>query len=318
MSIIKSNTTEWYSGIDNYRKHTLTFGENSNTFTLELLDVESRNVNTIHDAFEMHLSGANLPVEVLYSGGTDSECIIKVCLDRNIQVKAVTLRLLIGGSIINARDLYYAEKFCREHGVQHTIVDLNTDTFYNNGDHIPYMESYRFLRFPTASILWLMEQCSSFPVVGGDYTWPQINMGDKVYSPHRHDHMCFDQYMRDKGITGIGNMISHSIDSNLMFINEHLRTYSNDPFYKHELFHNLGLSLEKRFRSFGWETILHEIADTYHTTVDWLGIHQDLLKRHGTVKSVIKWNKKFADIIDSDPGENDSYGVVHTYQGIEL
>jgi hypothetical protein len=311
-------TKTWYSGIDNYRKHTLTFGQDSNTFTLELLDVESRNVNTIHDAFEMHLDGANLPVEVLYSGGADSECIIKVCLDRNIPVKAVTLRLLMSGGVINARDLYYAEKFCREHGVQHTIVDLNTDTFYNNGDHIPYMDSYRFLRLPTASILWLVEQCSSFPVIGGDYTWPQINIGRNAYSPHRHEHMCFDQYMRDKGITGIGNMISHSMDSNIMFINEHLKTYSDDPFYKHTLFNNLGIPLEKRFRSFGWETVLHELVGNCRMPVDWMGIQQDLTKQHGMMSSVIKWDKKFADVIDSEAGENDSYGIVYNFQGIEL
>jgi hypothetical protein len=313
-----SDTIEWFSGIDNYRKHTLTFGQDSNTFTLELLDVESRNVNTIHDAFEMHLSGANLPIEVLYSGGVDSECIIKVCLDRNIPVTAVTLRLLVSGAPINVRDLYYAEKFCREHNVQHNIVDLNIDKFYTNGDHIPYMDSYKFLRFPTASLLWLLEQCSSFPVIGGDYTWPQNNMENRLYSPHRHDHMCFDQYMRDKGITGIGNMISHSIDSNLMFINEHLRTYSDDPFYKHTLFNNLGLPLETRFRSFGWETIFQETEDTYRLASHLMGIHQNLSKRYGAMNSVIKWNKKFADTIGGEPGENDSYGIVHTYQGIEL
>jgi len=312
-------TKTWYSGIDNYRKHTLTFGQESNTFTLELLDVESRNVNTIHDAFEMHLSGANLPIEVFYSGGADSECIIKVCLDRNIPVKAMTLRLLMGGAPINVRDLYYAEKFCRQHNVQHTIVDLNIDKFYNNGDHIQYMDSYKFNRFPTATLLWLLEQCSSFPVIGGDYAWPQNNIERKVYSPHRHDHMCFDQYMRDKGITGIGNMISHSIDSNLMFINEHLKTHSDDPFYKHNLFNNLGLPLEKRFRSFGWETIFQETADTHRMTVDLWATHQNLIDRNKVTRNVIKWNKKFAESIGGVPGENDSHGVATIrYQGIEL
>jgi hypothetical protein len=130
--------------------------------------------------------------------------------------------------------------------------------------------------------------------------------------------MCFDQYMRDKGITGIGNMISHSMDSNIMFINEHLRTYSNESFYKHELFHNLGIPLEKRFRSFGWETVLHELAGTCRMPVDWMGIQQDLTKQHGTMSSVIKWNKKFADVIDSKAGENDSYGIVYNFQGIAL
>jgi hypothetical protein len=129
--------------------------------------------------------------------------------------------------------------------------------------------------------------------------------------------MCFEQYMRDKGITGIGNMISHSMDSNLMFINEHLKTYSDHPFYKHDLFYNLGLPLEKRFRSFGWEAIFQE-TENNHMTVDWMGIHQDLSKRYGAMNSVIKWNKKFADMIGGKSGENDSYGIVHTYQGIEL
>jgi len=308
-----ANTLEWFSGIDNYRKHTLTIGQDSNTFTLELLDVESRNPNTVHDAFEMHLDGANLPIEVLYSGGVDSECVIKVCLDRNIPVKAITLRLLIGGAPINVQDLYYAEKFCREYNVQHSIVDLDIDKFYGNGDHIQYMDSFRLLRFPTASLLWLLEQCSSFPVVGGDYTWPQTNIGNKVYSPHRHEGMCFDQYMQNKGITGIGNMISHSIDSNLMFINEHIKTHSESPFYKHTLFNNLGLTLEKRFRSYGWETI-----STHNYSVNWLEIHKDLTTRYGVTNSVIKWNKKFADIIGGEPGENDAYGIAHQYHGVEL
>ena len=306
-------TKIWYSGIDNYRKHTLAFGPNSNTFTLELIDVESRGVSTIQDAFEMHLSGANLPIEVLYSGGMDSECVIKVCLDKNIPVKAITLRMLVRGAPINVRDLYYAEKFCREHNVQHTIVDLNIDKFYNDGDHIQYMETFRFMRFPTASLLWLIDQCSSFPVLGGDYAWPQTNIGKQTYSPHRHDHMCFDQYMRDKGITGIGNMISHSIDSNLIFINEHLRTYSDDPFYKHTLFNNVGLPLESRFRSYGWETV-----DDYNHILDWNRITADLFVRYGTTRSIIKWNRKFADIIGGEPGENDSYGIIQQYRGIKL
>jgi hypothetical protein len=308
-----SNTIEWFSGVDNYRKHTLSFGQDTSTFTLELLDVESRNVSTVHDAFEMHLSGANLPVEVLYSGGVDSECVIKVCLDRNIPVKAITLRLLIGGAPINVQDLYYAEKFCREHNVQHDVIDLNIDKFYGNGDHIQYMDSFRFLRFPTASLLWLLEQCSSFPIIGGDYTWPQTNMGNNLYSPHRHDYACFDQYMRNKGITGIGNMISHSIDSNLMFIGEHVKIHADEPFYKHKIFNNLGLSLEKRFRSYGWETITN-----HNYAVNWLEIHQDLANRYGAMTHIVKWNKKFGDIMGGMPGENDNYGVTHTYRGVKL
>jgi hypothetical protein len=119
--------------------------------------------------------------------------------------------------------------------------------------------------------------------------------------------------MRDKGITGIGNVISHSIDSNLTFIKEHIKVYSDDPFYKHTLFNNLGLPLESRFRSYGWETV-----DDYNHILDWNRITADLFVRYGTTRCTIKWNRKFADIIGGEPGENDSYGVAQQYRGIKL
>jgi hypothetical protein len=292
-------TKVWYSGLDNYRKHSLEFNETENVFTLELLDVDSRNANTVQDAFRNHLDGVNLPVEVLYSGGLDSECVIQTCLDLNIPVEAFTLRLLIRGIELNQSDVFYAKRFCSAHSVKHNIVDLDIDKFYNNGDHIPYMETYRFSRIPTATILWLIEQCSSFPIIGGDYTWPQSDR----YSPHRHDYNCFDSFMQSKGITGIGNMLSHSIDSNILFIKQHLRTYSTNYNYKHMLFSRLGFkTLEKRFRSYGWEEI-HK----YRNIVDIRKLENDLSSRYGTTKSVILWNNVFADLLGIEPGKNDAF-----------
>lgn len=295
---------EWYSGLDNYRKHTLEFGEDRNIFTVELLDKESKNVSTVQDAFQMHLDGANLPVEVLYSGGLDSECVIKFCLEAKIPVKAITQRLMVRGAPINMSDLYYAEKFSRTHNVEHHIVDLDIESFYNNGDHIPYLERYKCTRFTVATLFHLLKNCTSFPVIGGDYSWPQTNIGRKLYSPHRHDYMCYDLFMQENGINGIGNMLSHSIDSNVLFIKEHLETYSEDITYKHNIFCNLGFNLEKRHRSYGWENL-----KDYSKIIDWDSIHGHLVTEHNLTTSVIKWNKTFADLIDGEPGKNDDFVI---------
>jgi len=210
-------TRNWSSGLDNYRNHTVEFLADKTIFTTELLEVP-RQFNTISDAFNAHLDGVNLPVEVLYSGGLDSECVLLHCLRNSIPVVAVTMRLLVLGRPINVHDLYYAERFCREHSIKHRIIDLDVDKFFNNGDHIPLVEPYRFTRFTAGAMLWLIKQCESFPVIGGDWTWPQVNMGRPIYSPHRYDYSAMELFMADNGIQGIGNMLSHSLDSNAMFI----------------------------------------------------------------------------------------------------
>lgn len=298
---------EWNSGLHNYRKHTLDIDPNSlnHTFTTELLDVELHNVATLQDALQMHVDGANLPIEVLYSGGFDSECVLLTLLERKIPVVVLTLRLLVKNAPINLSDLYYSEKFCREHQIKQNIIDFHIDKFYGNGDHVPYMEPYRFHILPPATIMWLIEQCTSFPVVGGDYTWPQTNIGKRTYSPHRNIYNCYDHFMQSRCITGIGNMLCHSLDANVMLIKEHLAVNLNDPNDKNIIFNRLGFNMEPRHRSHGWEPVVESSP-----LFDWADMVKELRSRVGETKNVIRWNRILGDVIDSEPGENDDFGIV--------
>ena len=293
---------EWYSGLNNYKKHTLEFSTTTNRFTTEILDVELQNVSTVQDAFRMHVAGANLPVEVLYSGGLDSECVIAALLEQKIPVVAVTLRLLLNNAPVNFCDLYYSEKFCREHQVKHNIVDFHIDKFYKNGDHLPYLEPYKFCIIPPASLLWLIEQCNTFPVLGGDYTWPQSHT--KIYSPHRHDYNCYDHFMQTRGITGIGNMLSHSLDCNSIFIREHQTMNLTDVVDKNILLNRLGFNLENRHRSWGWENVVEPSR-----WFDWRDYVPYLEDTFGPTRSVIKWSQPFGNLIGADAGENDNFGI---------
>lgn len=302
---------EWYSGINNYRKHTFEVGSEGNIFTTELRDVEMQQFNTVQEAIAYNLSGANLPVEVLYSGGVDSEWVLLSCLMHKIPVVAVTLRIMVYGSPINVSDLYYAEKFCREHNVKHRIVDLDVNSFFGNGDHIPLMEPYRFTMFSAASMLWLITQCESYPVIGGDYTWPQYE--NKVYSPHRYDYNSFELFMKDRGITGIGNALSHSLESNSVLIKEHLNVHLADPenthgdwmtikILKERMSKNLGYKVEPRLRSYGWETVI--------LYPEWFNVKRftdELVDKYGETESRITWGNTLAELLDADPGTNNCY-----------
>lgn len=301
----------WQSGKNGYRKHSfeLNTGFKSHTYSTELTDVETTDDTNIHHIFEDILSvRQNKTVEVLYSGGLDSECVLVSCLLSNIPVTAITMRLLVKGYPINTHDLYYSEKFCRERGVNHKIVDLNVDNFFINGDHVKYLEYYHIDISHVATHLWLFEQCTGFPVLGGEYSWPQSDICS--ISPHRYAYSCYDRFLTDKNIFGIGNMLSHSIEANIAFIKGNLLTmrtgsYQSStreiPLLKQKILSNMGFGdLEIRMRSYGWENIPPEIINKSKYSIE-------SFSKVGVTRSSITWGQKIADALGGEPGTNSKY-----------
>jgi len=102
-----SNITKWSSGSNGYKNCTLESGENSHKFTTELLDVPFEAGRSITEIFNDHLAIRQTKyVEVLYSGGLDSELVLLSCMKNNIPVIALTLVIKVEGLVINTHDLY--------------------------------------------------------------------------------------------------------------------------------------------------------------------------------------------------------------------
>ena len=303
------NTNSWYDGLNDYKKITLVANPETkkHTFTVELLDVETNNYNSIYEVYSTHLSNRQTKfVEVLFSGGLDSEFALHTCLKLNIPVRAITARLLVNNCPINTHDLYYSERFCRANNIEHKIVDIDAKTFFENGDHIKYLEPYYITEAHVATLFKLLEMTTGFPILGGEYSWPWIH--GKILSPHRHHFNQFDRFMKDNGINGIGNMIGHSLESNMTFIKEHLAIQTkleNEnnkfiPILKQSILNNLGYNIsEPRLRSYGWERLRLE-NDNFNINM----YCRDLMIRFGTVESNIVWNTKIAQVLGSNPGSN--------------
>jgi hypothetical protein len=291
------------SGIDGYKKNTISPG----TYTLELLDTEITNRN-INQVFFDNLSVRHTKtVEVLYSGGLDSETVLSSCTINNIPVRAITMKLTVNGCIINTHDLYYSEKYCREHNIEQKIVELDVGSFFENGDYIRYLEPYCIIEPHVATHFWLLNQCTGFPVIGGDYRWPWHNL--KILSPQRYEYSWYDIYMINNRIDGIGSMLDHSIDSHRLLISKHMELY-NDNIHggvdvkiaqlKKDVFEGLGLgTFEKRLRSYGYEVNYPVFnKDKYKV---------ELIKRYAGYKSIIKWNNRIAESLNGIPGTNDRF-----------
>jgi hypothetical protein len=306
------NVIEWTVGLNGYKKCTLEINEGKNKFTTELLDVPFDPNRSITDIFNDHLSVRQTKyVEVLYSGGMDSELVLLSCLKNNTPVIAMTLVIKIDGITSNTHDLYYAEKFCREHGITHKLVVFDANKFYENGDHYKYLMPYYIIQPHIASHLWLIEQCSSFPVIGGDWPWIHNNRKttDNVISPFRLPHASYERFMWDKGINGIGNMISYSLDASCNLITAHMdkNTLGESlSVFKTRMYQTIFPDLEPRITSHGWENNLFpEIINT--TRFNLTPYQRDLINKLNPTAHHVKWNNTIKTLINTSLNENNKF-----------
>lgn len=306
-----NNVIIWYDGQDNYKKHTFCLNKDEpHEYTLELCDkILPKNTRSFVKIIEDILSlRKTKTVEILYSGGLDSEIVVKSCQLQKIPFKIITMRLLINGYPINTHDLYYSEKYCRENDIKQTFIDLDILNFFENGIFVDYLKPYYVVMPHVATHFWLLEQCSSFPIISGDYSWPWSHK--PVLSPHRYYYSIYDKFLKDKNIDGIGNILNYSLELNCFFIKTHLEIQRQTkidtcmksiPIFKQELVNKLGLGKhELRLRSYGWETLHPEVFD--------IKIYMNqLIKDLGLTNHNIIWNKVIGDVMGAGAGSNNLF-----------
>ena len=291
-------TNIWYSGQDNYLKNTLITNDDTNQHIYEVYNdlLTVRQTKT---------------VQVLFSGGLDSELTLHACLKNKIPVEAVTLRLKGHGITLNTHDLYHSGEYCRRHGVKQILIDLDAISFFENGLHRPYLDKYKIFTAHIATHFWLFEQCTGFPVIGGEYTWPWSGIGPTaIISPTRHLFTQYDRFLAENNIHGIGSMQNRSFELNALVTKAHIDYMRSHPENKLDelgviqlkqgIHHLLGnTNAEPRPRAFGWEQV-RAIWDIKKEM-------DKLEKEYGDTVSSIKWGPRFAKILGGEPGTNNRF-----------
>jgi hypothetical protein len=310
-----TETVTWHSGTDDFMKHTLEINRDTkkHNFTTELReDVPIRENMTMEQLYiETFNKKQTKFVQIMFSGGLDSEYALHVCLSNKIPVEAITMRLRVKGVVVNTQDMYYSTNFCRTNNVTQVIIDLDVDKFMERGDHFRYLDPYLITQHHVATHFWLSEQCTGFPIIGGYYSWPWTSVHNpRFFSPIRSHYGQYHRFMQDKGIHGIGNMMMDSLDTNMLYVKTHISIMENDTdekyggdyyrmvAFKQALFTELGYkNPEPRFGSFGWESVNRELFNVEK-------VQLELEDRYGTTTSKIVWGKKMAALNKSSPGSN--------------
>ena len=293
-----SELLQWSTGLNGYKKHTL----HDNHFTTELTECQFEPGRSVDDIFYDHLvNRPNSPVELLYSGGLDSELVLMSLLRNKIPVEVMTLVVTIKGAILNVIDLYYSEKFCRENNIKQNLFYFDAIDFFESEKYLEYLLPLKITEPHVASHLWLIEQCHNYPIIGGDWPWLQIEK--KVLSPFKLAFSSYERFMSLKGINGIGNMISHSFQSSYYFIEQHIKEHEDGnnnfhtvPFLKYKMY---GVN-EPRIKSYGWEDCPKQLfnINTYKT---------ELLNKLGTPESNIIWGEQLSNLIGSSITSNNLF-----------
>lgn len=294
----------WTYGLNEFKKCSLEINEGQpNKFKTTIHEEVIDTKTPVDELLRQHIN-SHRKIEILFSGGLDSELALHVCRKFNLPVVAKTLVLKSKDMILNTHDLYYAEKYCREHNIQQDLIVLHIEKFFDNGKFLDYLKPYYISEPHVASHFWLIEQCDSFPVMGGDWHWVQKHkyILNPVLSPIRLDYSCYDTFMADSGITGVGNMMGYSYNAVYRFIKLHVENYlenSHVSEVKVNMFNHI-FDFEPRLRSYGFE----RIPKTYF---DIEACKKECVNLFGETTHEIIWGQQVADLIETTVYRNDKF-----------
>lgn len=257
---------KWYSGLNNYKIQTT----NEDQFTVEFLEQELDKSLSIQQVYKNHLQGITRPfVDILYSGGLDSEIVMLSLLEMNIPIRVKTIKLYFNDLLLNGYDLYFIDNFCRSRNINIEFIDLEITKFHGSPFDIDICTKYHMQKPYHSFSFYALQRCEGYVVMGGEYPW--ISKINNLYTIHCPNipFSSFELFFKDYGLEGIGNMQTHSLNSLYLFVRSHLEVIDScyKKYYtkfkyleigniKHEVFKQLGYKLAPRFKMNGFEPLI--------------------------------------------------------------
>lgn len=149
----------------------------------------------------------SLPIQVLFSGGVDSEVALKSFVGAKIPVEAAVLKFKHD---LNLHDISWAIRTCEEFAIPYRIFELDILKFWEN-DALQFADATSCVSPQLLSTMWLVNQVEGYPVLGsgecllvrrdapppgeperssyGEETW-ELYEKEKIASWYRHFIIC--------------------------------------------------------------------------------------------------------------------------------
>jgi hypothetical protein len=171
-------------------------------------------------AAEMIWSQKQGQLNLLYSGGLDSEYVLSVFLKLGMTIQPVIMNLLSNsGDVYNSHELLYAFKFCEQKGLTPTIIDLNFDKFVESGKLLSIAESVQCAAYQLPASMWLASQVDGTVITGNDPPHMKLNKQDNLWYLDEEEiiHSQFN-YFKQNNIYGTPFFLSYTPEMMLSFL----------------------------------------------------------------------------------------------------
>lgn len=108
-------------------------------------------------------NSTDLPINIMFSGGIDSEVVVRNFLELGVSFKVSILQYK---NNLNLHDIAYAVVFCDQHNIKYDIIELDIVNFLEN-DAYDYAAKTQCCHPHYCPGMWLADQIDGLPVIGG-------------------------------------------------------------------------------------------------------------------------------------------------------
>lgn len=206
-------------------------------------------------------------LNLLYSGGLDSEYVLSVFLRLGMKIQPVIMNLRShSGEVYNLHESKYAFRFCDQHNINPTIIDLNFDNFVESGQLLSIAESVQCAAYQLPASMWLASQVDGTVITGNDPPHLKLNTDDNLWYLDEEEiiHSQFN-YFKQYNVYGTPFFLSYTPEMMLSFLlDPSMESLANHQFpgklgtnsTKVHVFNNgTGFNLEQRIKQHGYEQV---------------------------------------------------------------
>ena len=170
------------------------------------INADTVSQQSITEEYASILSRFNSELNIMYSGGIDSEIVAEVCDKHDIPHSLHFIALVHDNKIFNAVDYKNAMSYSNDIEVHY----LEFDQFFNSGEFIDVALKYQTRSPQLACHLKVAEDIGKNIVFGGDSMFFHYDFDSNVasFKSTETGHFCYNNLVKHTG--GIGNMANAS------------------------------------------------------------------------------------------------------------
>ena len=148
---------EWFNMPEDYHKEMqISYGQCE--YHPESFDQECRKAAKLISGNPLGL----LP-NLAFSGGVDSEIMIRIFMETQLPFKITILKF---ENDLNLHDISFAISYCEEHGLDYELMYLDVEKFFESRKLLEIADSTKCISPQISTHIWLLEQMNELPVFG--------------------------------------------------------------------------------------------------------------------------------------------------------